>query len=164
MFINEALVTGVMLGFVGFALSGCAIQRAQDAADAKTQMVGLRKEAVLRCMGPPANSAVVGATEVWSYNSGNGQTDTVDFANAWGTRGFAGGVGSGVSTSRFCKIDIVMQSERVTQVNYSGPTGGLLTKGEQCAFAVENCVRQAAADALTPAPPPQIGTPSPTAN
>ena len=30
---------------------------------------------------------------------------------------------------------------RVSRVNYSGPTGGLLTPDEQCACAVQNCTR-----------------------
>jgi hypothetical protein len=32
-----------------------------------------------------------------------------------------------------------MVEGRVSRVNYVGPTGGLLTGGEQCAFAVQNC-------------------------
>jgi hypothetical protein len=38
-------------------------------------MVGLSKEQVLACMGPPATKAAEGAAEVWSYASGNGRTD-----------------------------------------------------------------------------------------
>jgi hypothetical protein len=34
----------------------------------------------------------------------------------------------------FCNVSIVMTKDSVSQVNYSGPTGGLLTEGEQCAF------------------------------
>ena len=58
-------------------LSGCAIQRAQVAQDARAQMVGLSKEQVLGCMGPPANKAAEGQIEVWSYASGNGYSATV---------------------------------------------------------------------------------------
>jgi hypothetical protein len=145
----RALVAGSL---ACLAVGGCAIQRAQDAADAKATMIGMPKEALLRCMGPPGNSATVGSTEVWSYASGNGQTDTAAFANAWGNRGFASGFGGGVSTSRSCKVDVVMQGGQVAQVNYSGPTGGLLTKGEQCAFAIENCLHQAPVTALAPSP------------
>jgi outer membrane protein assembly factor BamE (lipoprotein component of BamABCDE complex) len=55
-----------ILGIVvlGAALSGCAIQRAQIAQDARAQMVGMSKEQVLTCMGAPANKAAEGATEV----------------------------------------------------------------------------------------------------
>jgi hypothetical protein len=35
-----------------------------------------------------------------------------------------------------------MNSGRVTAVNYAGPTGGLLTAGEQCAYAVDACVKK----------------------
>jgi hypothetical protein len=159
MAISRAVAASATLGLAYLAVCGCSIQRAQDAATAKVSMVGMPKEGVLRCMGPPGNSTVVGSTEVWSYASGNGQTDTVAFANAWGSNGFASGIGSGVSTSRFCKVDIVMQAQQVARVNYSGPTGGLLTKGEQCAFAVENCLHQATTDASPRVPAPHLGTP-----
>jgi hypothetical protein len=46
-----------------------------------------------------------------------------------------------VTKQRFCKVDIVMTKGVVSEVNYSGPTGGILTQGEQCAFAVQNCVQ-----------------------
>ncbi len=56
----------------GLAVSACAFQRAQIANEAQSQMIGLTKERVLACMGPPVNKAAEGATEVWSYESGNG--------------------------------------------------------------------------------------------
>ena len=82
-------------------------------------------------MGPPADRMTVGQTEVWSYQSGNGQTVGSVFAS--GGSGFASGFG--VTEQRFCKVNIVMTKGEVSEVNYSGPTGGLLTQGEQCAFA-----------------------------
>jgi hypothetical protein len=51
------------------------------------------------------------------------------------------GTASGVNTRRFCNVNIVIQGGVVSQVNYSGPTGGILTGGEQCAFAVEACAK-----------------------
>jgi hypothetical protein len=100
-------------------------------------MIGLPKEKVLTCMGPPADQMTVGNTEVWAYASGNGQTIGSAFAS--GGNGFASGFG--VTEQRFCKVDIVMSKGVVSAVNYSGPTGGLLTAGEQCAFAVQNCLQ-----------------------
>jgi hypothetical protein len=146
-------------------LSGCVIQRAQTASVAQSSMVGLSKEQVLSCMGVPAASMTVGATEVWSYGSGNGRTDTYSTASA-STVGASQTIGNatrigpttyfgantvgasntnafGFATSRHrsCTVSVVMSDDHVARVNYSGPTGGLLTQGEQCAFAVENCVR-----------------------
>ena len=115
------------------ALGGCAIQRAQTAQDARAQMVDMPKEQVLTCMGPPASKATEGQTEVWAHNSGNGTT----FASG----SVSGGSFSAVSSSRFGRINLVMASGTVSVVNYQGPTGGLITSGEQCAYAVDACVK-----------------------
>jgi outer membrane protein assembly factor BamE (lipoprotein component of BamABCDE complex) len=132
---NISKTITLLLGAV--VLAACAVQRAQLATDAKTQMVGMTKEQVLACMGPPANKAAEGGTEVWSYNSGNGQTSVSTFAS--GGRGYASGFG--VAEQRFCTVNVTMNSSRVAAVNYVGPTGGLLTQGEQCAYALQNCVQ-----------------------
>lgn len=116
------------------ALAGCAVERAVVANQAQNQMVGLTKEQVLACMGPPINHAAVGQTEVWTYNSGNGRTDTRINGGAFSA--------TAISTQRSCTINVVMTDGRVSNVNYSGPTGGLITGGEQCAYAVQNCTHQ----------------------
>lgn len=104
-------------------------------------------------MGPPANKASEGATEVWAYDSGNGRTQVNTFgqsltnASASGNRNYASGSASTtnsgfeVATHRYCTITVVMSGGVVSRVNYAGPTGGILTQGEQCAFAVQNCVQ-----------------------
>jgi outer membrane protein assembly factor BamE (lipoprotein component of BamABCDE complex) len=92
-------------------------------------MVGMSKEQVLVCMGPPASKAAEGQTDVWSYNSEDGTTIA------------SGSVSQGVSSRRFCQINVVMSGGAVSAVNYQGPTGGLITAGEQCAYAVDACVK-----------------------
>ncbi len=125
-----------ILGIVALcvALGGCAFQRAEVAQTAQASMIGMPKEQVLACMGPPANKAAEGKTEVWGYSSGNGTTVTDASFGRFG--------GTAVSSSRFCNINIVMTGAQVSAVNYTGPTGGLLTQGEQCAYAVDACVKQ----------------------
>ena len=51
------------------------------------------------------------------------------------------GMGVGVARRFFCTVNVVMANGVVTRVNYVGPTGGSQTSGEQCAFAVQNCVQ-----------------------
>lgn len=136
--IPKRTVAFITLSLVGLMISACAIQRAQEASDAQAKMIGLSKEQVLTCMGTPTKTAAAGNTGVWSYNSGNSRTDTFGAADAWGGGGWASAFGSSTTTSRYCKVDVVINADHVSRVNYSGPTGGLLTKGEQCAFAVEN--------------------------
>lgn len=121
---------------VTFLFGGCAFERAKVANDAQIAMIGLTKEQVLACMGPPANQAAVGATEVWSYGSGNGETVSAVSGNKFGA--------AAVSSQRFCTVNVNLTNGVVSNVNYLGPTGGLLTAGEQCAFAVQNCVHYAA--------------------
>lgn len=123
-----------VLVVVALALAGCALQRAEIAQDARAQMVGMSKEQVLACMGVPTNKAAEGATEVWGYESGNGMQIADISGNSYGA--------TAVSSRRFCKINVVFATSQVSSVNYSGPTGGILTAGEQCAYAVEACVKR----------------------
>ena len=125
------------------AVSGCKFQRAETAALAKMQLVGMSSEQILTCMGNPVAANMIGETEVWTFLSGG------DYVGSGSVTTYANGASAGsttvVSTSsirRSCKIDLVFRDQRVTKVNYSGRTGGLITRGEQCAFAVENCVSQ----------------------
>ena len=104
------------------ASGGCAIQRAQTAQDARSQMVGLSKEQVLACMGPPPSKAAEGSTEVWSYSSGNGYQSTSVIANADGNfsatrtgntingNSSTFGTATGISTRRFCSVNVVMSA------------------------------------------------------
>jgi hypothetical protein len=121
-------------------VAGCAAQqRSQMAADAQTKLRGMTKEQVLSCMGPPSRKMAEGATEVWSYSSGDGHTSTSGSASTLITGALDY---EATTTRRFCTVDVVMTDGLVSRLNYSGPTGGLLTPGEQCGFAVQNCVRQ----------------------
>jgi hypothetical protein len=115
-------------------LGGCALQRAEIAQDARTQMVGMSKEQVLACMGAPANKATEGTTDVWGFNSGNGMTVVNASYDRYG--------GTAIGSSRFCNINIVFAGGQVSAINYTGPTGGLLTAGEQCAYSVDACVKR----------------------
>jgi len=94
---------------IAACVADCAGDRAQIANYAQNKMVGLTKEAVLACMGTPASKATEGATEVWSYPSGN------------------------------CTVNVTMMEGKVKRMNYVGPTGGQLSQNEQCFFAVANC-------------------------
>lgn len=103
--------------------TGCAMERAQIAQNAQVRMVGFTKERILACMGPPMNKAAEGATESWSYAS----TPTINMDR-----------GSG--STRYCNVTILMTGGIVSSVRYQGPTGGLISEGEQCAYLVNACV------------------------
>lgn len=108
------------------ALGGCAqIERAEIAQTAQSSMIGMPREQVLACMGPPAQKATEGQTEVWAYN-----TSPTIMLN------------QGSGATRYCSVNIVMSGGAVSAVNYRGPTGGLISRGEQCAYAVDACVKR----------------------
>jgi outer membrane protein assembly factor BamE (lipoprotein component of BamABCDE complex) len=132
-----AILRVLTVAVIATSIDACAIQRAQVASDAQSQMIGMNKEQILACMGPPASRATEGATEVWSYPSGNSQTTVSTF----GTGGPGYTSAFGVATQRFCTVNVTMTSGRVSRMNYVGPTGGLLTPGEQCAFALQSCAQ-----------------------
>jgi hypothetical protein len=101
----------------------------------------MTKEKVLACMGVPTQQAVVGETEVWSYPSGG---DTNSVGSAIGSTNSLGNTnvfGSSQSVHRYCVVNIVMAAGKITAVNYTGRIGGWASQGEQCAFAVQNCVQ-----------------------
>jgi outer membrane protein assembly factor BamE (lipoprotein component of BamABCDE complex) len=113
----------MFLIWIGFmALTACTIQGpqtngSQEGSNAahhpQSQLVGMTKEGVVDCVGAPLQKATEGQSEVWSYASGNDHR---------------------------CTVNVVLVFGRVSQVNYSGPTGELLSNGDQCAFAAQNCV------------------------
>lgn len=134
------------------SVAGCKFQRVETAARAKEELVGMNKGEILACMGAPAGRMSEGSTEVWTYlsggdsvyhGSGTSYTTGSSYSTGYSSTGSAStyGSASGVVQNRSCKIDLVISSDVVRRVLYSGRTGGLLTKGEQCAFAVENCVQ-----------------------
>lgn len=140
----KALTLAAMVVALGAAVSSCLynrLGRAEIAADARQSMIGMTKEKVLACMGPPERQATVGDTEVWSYSSG-GDTNTSATATASSQPlGYTHVSGSAFKAHRYCVINIVLADGRVSAVNYAGRTGGWASQGEQCAFAVRNCAQ-----------------------
>lgn len=149
---KQTLIRNSALVLAGMVVAACALQRADTATKAQATMVGMFKEKVVSCMGVPASSYRVGSTEVLSYASGDGRTDRVGVVDVFGGYNYATGIGVSTTTTKYCKIDIVLVGGQVNRVNYTGPTGDLFTQGEQCAYAVNNCVAQTASLPYSQAP------------
>lgn len=134
------------------SVGGCAMQRAQDAETARQKMLGMTREQVFTCMGIPQRKATEGQTEIWSYKSGNNYKESNHISPRMGMRkshsqdGWSDsiseslGFGSSVEESRSCSVQVVLRNDAVVAVHFSGPTGGVLTADEQCAFATRNCL------------------------
>ena len=119
-------------------LAACTnLQRADDAATAKTRMIGMSREEVLSCMGVPKKKAAEGTTEVWSYLSTSGHGEST--GAAYKPTGYA--VTSSEHDHSFCTVNIVMKDGAVKAVHYNGPTSSsLFSKDDQCGYAIANCV------------------------
>jgi outer membrane protein assembly factor BamE (lipoprotein component of BamABCDE complex) len=124
-----------LLAALSLLMSGCALEGAHLAPqEAQNKMTGMNKEQVLICMGPPAAKIAEGHTEVWSYTSSystGSDHPTVVLLTS----------GTAVSATQHCTVNVVMTDNQVSQVSYYGPTGALLTAGERCAYAIQNCIR-----------------------
>jgi hypothetical protein len=144
-------------------LVGCSIQRSNQAAEAKRELVGMAKPQILACMGPPAAATQSGNVEVWSYPSGGTDISTMtaqDFSswnggysgtttfNPYGSytagslygSGYSTGIGTGISRHRYCVVNLVFSGDRIASVHYVGNTGGLITTDSECAYAVRGCL------------------------
>ena len=131
----------VSLGLLSVLLcvTGCSsFDRANNATSARRQMVGLTKEDVLICMGPPSKKAIVGTTEVWAYNSTNGQSSSDSFSQK--IKSFGTSFTDSTKGKSFCTVNVVMKKDVVSVVHYNGPRGGYLNPDEQCGYAIEHCV------------------------
>ncbi len=127
------------------------MQRARDAEDAQKNMIGMSREEIFTCMGIPSRKAIQDKTEIWAYKSGNNYTDKNRVSTRAGLRSShreddwtdsiseSLGFGNTVTEKRYCQIQVVFKEDRVSAVHYSGPTGGLWSDDEQCAFATRNC-------------------------
>ena len=118
-------------------LSGCAeIQRAGIASRAQTDMLGLSKKYLFLCAGVPMHQERVEDLEFLSYSGGG---DSIEAGTATAPSSSTA-VGVSGRKHRYCDVTFALKDGKVIKINYSGRTGGLFTKGEQCAFIVENCI------------------------
>jgi outer membrane protein assembly factor BamE (lipoprotein component of BamABCDE complex) len=90
------------------------LRRAEAAGTAKPSIIGMTKEQVLACMGPPNQRVTAGAMELWRYVSLSTK----------------GGV-----TVRDCTVSVTFSEGHLTALQ----SEGLLTPDAQCAQTIQNC-------------------------
>jgi hypothetical protein len=119
------------------SFSGCIFQRAIIASRAQTELVGMSKIELLSCAGLPVRQERMDDLEFLTYSGGvdilGAEVDTYTSPST--------DTATGKRTYLYCDVTFVLKDGVVQKVNYKGRTGGLLTKGEQCAFVVENCLK-----------------------
>lgn len=126
--IHGSLVLVMLVGF-----SGCAIHRARVAHEAESKLIGLSEEQLLQCAGAPAHEKRLGSLSFLTYHGGG---DGVAVGEVLGRSQ----IGVAAYKHRYCDATFTLRNGLVADLQYRGRTGGLLTRGEQCAFIVEDCV------------------------
>ncbi len=132
---NRLLIAAISIVFI----AGCAAShRASIASRAQTELIGMSKKDLLSSAGVPVRQERVDDLEFLTYTGGG---DSVGTGYATQTSPSSAIVAS-KKHHRYCEATFILKEGKVDKLNYSGRTGGLATKGEQCAFIVENCLSQ----------------------
>jgi len=105
---------------IAFLLSGCVFHRVEMASRAKSELIGMSKEDLLMCAGVPIKQEKIDELEFLTYSGSGGDLGKILYS---------------------CEATFVLKDGIVKKINYQGDTGGPLTKDEQCAFIVENCLK-----------------------
>jgi hypothetical protein len=119
-------------------LAGCALQRADIANRARTEMVGMSKKDLLMCAGEPLRKNKLDGIELLTYIGGSESVYGGSVISAPQNSA----VGFGKSVHLYCEATFAIKEGVVQKVSYQGRTGGQSSQGEQCAFIVGNCVKQ----------------------
>ena len=130
-------------------LAACASTRSDQAALARTALVGLPKSNLLSCAGAPWRSYVDAGVEYMTYVSQSvdgayGSSIGFGYGFGGGRTGYGLGFGLPLGTdvrSRYCEATFRIEQDRVTGVNYVSDSG----YGEQyseCFTIVESCLLQ----------------------
>ncbi len=106
-------------------MAGCAaLDRAKLADRAQQELIGATKDHLLACTGAPDKQITSGDREYLTY---------IVHTKMGTVKGTGGG-------SRFCEATFVVKGNHIESITYRGKTGGLLSKGEQCGYIVQNCL------------------------
>lgn len=120
---------------LGVALAACSVGRANLAQEARTQMVGMSRDALVACAGPPDRMVSDDNQELFIYETGTPDYDAMVGRDPGPVQQV-----TGTGSPRYCEATIMLRDGRVRSVSYRGDTGGLMTQGEACASIVEGCV------------------------
>jgi predicted aspartyl protease len=115
-------------------LVSCGPIRSGQVADQINGMVGLSREHVLSCMGPPSSTSQVATTEVWSYSTQGPVTTTAVMS---GNPNFA--VGSVTTDQEYCVVNLTIKDDVVVAANYRS-RGKLLSPSLPCYSVLHACV------------------------
>lgn len=112
-------------------LAGCAPPgRDGSGSRPEASMSGMTETQLLRCAGKPRDRQKRGGGEIWTYEIGGGSN---------GDNRLEPDNGPSPVPSRYCVARVYFENGRVTRTEFSGFTGGLFTRGDQCERLLAEC-------------------------
>src|SRR5262245_18376443 len=131
---GDATATYIACAFAVGALGACA---SPTGARPQTQLLGMPKKDLLSCAGTPHSQDRVQEWEYLTYiGGGDGNGDTAAVPSSPNTA-----MGASSGNQPYCEATFLLKDGVVQRVNYQRRTKAVATKGEPCAFIVENCIR-----------------------
>jgi hypothetical protein len=123
-------------------LAGCAQERVREAQSAARHLVGKPVQTLIACAGKPDRIARGAAGERLSYFEGSGWADAAGADDPTLSRDspLAGARRPSVA-ARWCRMDVAVSDGIIQSVRFSGQSGGVFGRGEECADLLRACPR-----------------------
>jgi hypothetical protein len=122
--------------FVSLAtLAGCAAGDAQLAARAKSELLGLNTSDLRMCAGLPNGTAGIKDGEIWMYEHGAANPGGVSLPGIPVMGAQITGPSGG-----YCRVQLRMVKERVTEVSFAGATDFWGARDAVCGPMIRNCL------------------------
>jgi hypothetical protein len=117
-------------------MSGCAAQDAEIARRGRSELLGLSNVDLRMCAGHPNNEDKYPGGEIWMYEHGavtpGGITVTPVIPVA--------GVSIGQPGGGYCRVQLRLVHDRVTEVAYAGATDMIGGEDAACASIIRTCL------------------------
>ncbi|MBL8671893.1 MAG: hypothetical protein JNK11_14640 [Alphaproteobacteria bacterium] len=124
------------------ALAGCAQERVREARSAARELVGKPVQTLVACAGKPDRIARGGDGERLSYFEGSGWADASGADDPTLSRDPSqGGARRPSVAARWCRMDVLVSDGVIRSVRFSGQSGGVFGRGEECADLLRACPR-----------------------
>ena len=115
---NRIPVLAALVGLVAALAMGCTtVKRAQMAQEARSDMLGMTRGALMKCAGEPAHRMMLGDRELLTYLSDKEP-----------------------HPRHTCVGTFVLRRDQIERLDFSTPSGRLPESWEKCAPIVENCL------------------------
>ncbi|UOM33497.1 hypothetical protein [Acuticoccus sp. I52.16.1] len=147
------LFRAMLLPLAVLPVAGCVIADAYDAAEGRSDIVGLTKTELRMCAGFPTKTMTEGGTEIWSYVRSSAAGTSVTLPTLPTLISIPGPSFSQSSTMD-CRAQMRFAEGKVVEVAYAGATDVMGAEDAACGEIVRGCIGYVPGRGQPPASPP----------